>query len=102
MHSCTTTEQRKKTAGKKSQKHCFFSKVEGPDPLRGGEVWDKREGKRGDSKKETYIRDIRGEKIGGGPNKDIPQRGSYGSTSTEAQPMGYTQVLGSTAKMTLP
>lgn len=32
MHSCTTTEQRKKTAGKKSQKHCFFSKVEGPRP----------------------------------------------------------------------
>lgn len=52
--------------------------------------------------RKTYIRDIRGEKIGVGPNKDIPQRGSYGSTSTEAPPMGYTQVLGSTAKMTLP
>lgn len=37
---------------------------------------------------------------GGGQNKDIPLRGSCGSTSTEAPPMGYTQVLDSQTKMT--
>lgn len=44
----------------------------------------------------------RGRVGGGETKKDIPQRGSCGSTSTEAPPVGYTQVLDSQMKRTHP
>lgn len=44
----------------------------------------------------------RGDGWGGTKKKDIPQRGSCGSTSTQAPPVGYTQVLDSQMKRTHP
>lgn len=93
MHSCTKSEQREKPARKITKSITFFSQMSrGPRPPEGAVKCGIKAGRRRESKRET---EKRGHWGGGGQNKDIPHRGSCGSTSKEAPPAGYTQVLDS-------